>query len=109
MDRKRSCIGAAGAAAQAVHVLGHQREAIGEGLGEPDQRVVAGVGLGASAHRAAIEIPGPHLPRHRTVLSLTRRGDVIVPRYHGQGGRLRRAGDPMPRVTAVSQIAIRGE
>lgn len=49
------------------------------------------------------------------VLFLTRRGDVIVsaldpkdpfPRYHGQGGRLRRAGDPMPRVSAVARIQI---
>src|SRR5205807_2082276 len=40
------------------------------------------------------------------VLFLTRRGDVIVsaidpkdpfPRWHDKGGRLRRAGDPMPR------------
>jgi hypothetical protein len=49
------------------------------------------------------------------VLFLTRRGDVIVsaldprepfPRYHGQGGRLRRAGDPMPRVLAVARLEI---
>jgi hypothetical protein len=49
------------------------------------------------------------------VLFLTRRGDVIVsaldprdpfPRYHGQGGRLRRAGDPMPRVSPVARIDV---
>jgi hypothetical protein len=49
------------------------------------------------------------------VLFLTRRGDVIVsvldpkdpfPRYHGQGGRLRRAGDPMPRVSPVARLEI---
>jgi hypothetical protein len=49
------------------------------------------------------------------VLFLTRRGDVIVsaldpkdpfPRYHGQGGRLRRAGDPLPRVSAVARLEI---
>jgi len=49
------------------------------------------------------------------VLFLTRRGDVIVsaldpkdpfPRYHGQGGRLRRAGDPMPRVSPVARLDI---
>ena len=49
------------------------------------------------------------------VLFLTRRGEVIVsaldpkdpfPHYHGQGGRLRRAGDPMPRVSAVSRIDV---
>ncbi len=49
------------------------------------------------------------------VLFLTRRGDVMVsaldpkdpfPRYHGQGGRLRRAGDPMPRISAVTRIEV---
>jgi hypothetical protein len=49
------------------------------------------------------------------VLFLTRRGEVIVaavdpkdpfPRYHGQGGRLHRAGDQMPRVAPVSKLEI---
>ncbi len=49
------------------------------------------------------------------VLFLTRRGEVIVaaldpkdpfPRYHGQGGRLHRAGDQMPRVGPVSKLDI---
>jgi len=49
------------------------------------------------------------------VLFLTRRGDVIVtavdpkdpfPRFHGQGSRLRRPGDTMPRVTSVTKLAI---
>lgn len=49
------------------------------------------------------------------VLYLTRRGEVIVaaldpkdpfPRYHGQGGRLHRAGDQMPRVAPVSKLEI---
>jgi len=49
------------------------------------------------------------------VVFLTRRGEVIVsaldpkdpfPRYHGQGGRLRRAGDPMPRVSPVARLEI---
>lgn len=49
------------------------------------------------------------------VLFLTRRGEVIVsaidpkdpfPRYHGQGGRLRRAGDSLPRVASVVRLAI---
>jgi len=49
------------------------------------------------------------------VLFLSRRGDVIIaavdpkdpfPRYHGQGGRLRRAGDPLPHVGPVSRIEI---
>ena len=49
------------------------------------------------------------------VLFLTRRGEVIMaaldpkdpfPRYHGQGGRLRRAGDQLPRVAPVSKLDI---
>lgn len=49
------------------------------------------------------------------VLFLTRRGEVIVaaldpkdpfPRYHGQGGRLHRAGDQLPRVAPVSRLEI---
>jgi len=49
------------------------------------------------------------------VLFLTRRGELIVsaidpkepfPRYHGQGGRLHRAGDSMPSVAPVAKLAI---
>jgi hypothetical protein len=49
------------------------------------------------------------------VLFLTRRGEVIVaavdpkdpfPRYHGQGSRLRRPGDSMPRVGQVNKLSI---
>jgi hypothetical protein len=49
------------------------------------------------------------------VLYLTRRGDVVVsmvdpanpfPGYHGQGGQLRRQGDPMPRLSPVTALAI---
>ncbi len=49
------------------------------------------------------------------VLFLTRRGDLIVsavdpkdpfPRYHGQGGRLRRVGDSLPRVMPVTRLEI---
>jgi len=49
------------------------------------------------------------------VLFLTRRGEVLVsaidpkdpfPRYHGQGGRLHRAGDATPRVGPVKRIVI---
>jgi len=49
------------------------------------------------------------------VLFLTRRGELIVsaidpkepfPKYHGQGGRLHRAGDSMPRVAPVAKLAI---
>jgi hypothetical protein len=51
-------------------------------------------------------------------LLLTRRGDVIVgavdpsdpfPRYHGQGGRLKRIGDPMPRLSPVTRLQIQHE
>jgi hypothetical protein len=49
------------------------------------------------------------------VLFLTRRGDVMVsvldptnpfPGYHGQGGRLRRAGDSQPRIQPVTALAV---
>jgi hypothetical protein len=49
------------------------------------------------------------------VLFLTRRGDVMVaavdpkdpfPRWHEKGGRLRRGGDPMPRVQPVARLEI---
>lgn len=49
------------------------------------------------------------------VLYLTRRGEVIVaavdpkepfPRYHGQGARLHRPGDAMPRVQNVTKLVI---
>jgi len=49
------------------------------------------------------------------VVFLTRRGEIIVsaidpkdpfPRYHGQGGRLQRAGDSWPRVAPVARLDI---
>jgi hypothetical protein len=49
------------------------------------------------------------------VLYLTRRGELIVaavdpkqpfPAYHGQGGRLHRAGDQLPHVAPVAKLAI---
>jgi hypothetical protein len=49
------------------------------------------------------------------VLFLTRRGDVAVtvidpanpfPEFHGQGGRLKRQGDPMPRIQPVVALAV---
>lgn len=49
------------------------------------------------------------------VLYLTRRGEVIVsvvdpkdpfPRFHGQGGRLHRAGDSLPHVGPVARLEI---
>jgi hypothetical protein len=75
---------------------------------------------------AAVEARGPtgimvRLDRPATadamepVLVLTRRGEVVVslvdpanpfPDYHGQGGRLRRPGDPMPRLSPVTSLAV---
>jgi hypothetical protein len=55
-------------------------------------------------------------PTHEPVLFLTRRGEVIVaavdpkdpfPGHHGQGGRLHRPGDSMPRVEKVSKLDIK--
>lgn len=49
------------------------------------------------------------------VLFLTRRGDVVVtlidpddpfPDYHGQGGRLKRPGDPQPHVSPVTALRV---
>jgi hypothetical protein len=63
----------------------------------------------------SIEIDRPSPTGLEPVLFLTRRGDVIVstvdpkdpfPRYHGQGGRLHRAGDANPRVNPVAKLAI---
>jgi len=49
------------------------------------------------------------------VLYLTRRGEVVVsvldpgkpfPEYHGQGGQLRRPGDPLPRLSPVASLTV---
>jgi hypothetical protein len=49
------------------------------------------------------------------VLFFTRRGDVVVsvvdpadpfPGYHGQGGQLKRQGDPLPRLSPVTALAV---
>ena len=49
------------------------------------------------------------------VLFLTRRGEVMVaavdpkdpfPKYHGQGSRLKRPGDTMPRVAPVTKLSV---
>lgn len=59
--------------------------------------------------------PPSTAPQVEPVLFLTRRGQVVVslvdptdpfPNYHGQGGRLRRQGDPLPRLEDVISIAI---
>ena len=63
----------------------------------------------------AVKFADPTPEGLEPVLFLTRRGDVIVaavdpkdpfPKFHGQGGRLHRAGDTMPRVSPVARLAI---
>lgn len=69
----------------------------------------------ASPSGVAVKFVHPTPEGLEPVLFLTRRGEVIVaaldpkdpfPRYHGQGSRLRRPGDTMPRVQPVSKLAI---
>ncbi|MDB4952903.1 MAG: hypothetical protein JWO36_472 [Myxococcales bacterium] len=63
----------------------------------------------------SVKFAHPTTDGFEPVLFLTRRGEVIVsaidpkdpfPRYHGQGGRLHRAGDSMPRVAPVTKLSI---
>lgn len=84
-------------------------------LGAPFQRdgavveAVSPSGVAISLHRPRTDAePQP-------VLFLTRRGDLVVavldpgepfPPYHGQGGRLRRPGDPQPRLSAVGLLRV---
>jgi hypothetical protein len=58
----------------------------------------------------------PAMPQ--PVLFFTRRGDVVIsvldpanpfPNYHGQGGQLRRPGDPLPRLSPVTALAVTTE
>lgn len=68
-----------------------------------------------SSSGVAVKFATPTPEGLEAVLFLTRRGEVIVaavdpkdpfPRYHGQGARLKRPGDTMPRVTQVTKLAI---
>jgi hypothetical protein len=64
----------------------------------------------------SIRIERPDDPKSpQPVLFFTRRGDVVIsvldpadpfPPYHGQGGQLRRQGDPLPRLSPVIALAI---
>jgi hypothetical protein len=63
----------------------------------------------------SVKFAHPTTDGFEPVLFLTRRGEVIVsaidpkdpfPRYHGQGGRLHRAGDSLPRVAPVTKLSI---
>jgi len=69
----------------------------------------------ASPAGVSVKFERPSSAGLEPVLFLTRRGEVIVsaidpkdpfPRYHGQGGRLHRAGDSWPRVAPVARLAI---
>ncbi len=69
----------------------------------------SGVAIAMARPRSATE-PQP-------VLFFTRRGDVVAavvdpaepfPYYHGQGGRLRRPGDPLPRISPVARLRVSG-
>jgi hypothetical protein len=69
----------------------------------------------AAPSGVAVKFTHPTQDGLEPVLFLTRRGEVIVaaldpkdpfPKYHGQGSRLRRPGDTMPRVAPVTKLAI---
>lgn len=77
----------------------------------PDGTVVEAT----SPSGVAVKFQHPTPEGLEPVLFLTRRGEVIVaaldpkdpfPKYHGQGSRLRRPGDTMPRVAPVTKLAI---
>lgn len=66
------------------------------------------LGVGVVLDRGSAAGPMP-------VLFLTRRGDVVAalvhednpfPDYHGSGGRLRRPGDPLPRISPVHELRL---
>lgn len=68
-----------------------------------------------STSGVAVKFAHPTAEGLEPVLFLTRRGEVIVaavdpkdpfPKYHGQGSRLRRPGDTMPRVAPVTKLAV---
>jgi len=69
---------------------------------------------GAQGVALALERPAS-AQAPQPVLFLTRRGDVAVtvidpadpfPGFHGQGGRLKRQGDPMPRIQPVIALEV---
>jgi len=74
-----------------------------------------GVVEASSPAGVSVKFSHPTPDGREPVLFLTRRGEVIVaaldpkdpfPRYHGQGGRLHRAGDQLPRVAPVARLEI---
>lgn len=69
----------------------------------------------AAPSGVAVKFAEPTQDGLEPVLFLTRRGEVIVaavdpkdpfPRYHGQGSRLKRPGDSMPRVAPVTKLSV---
>jgi len=69
----------------------------------------------SSSSGVAVKFAHPTPDGLEPVLFLTRRGEVMVaaldpkdpfPKYHGQGSRLKRPGDSMPRVAPVTKLAI---
>nr|HEX4314045.1 hypothetical protein [Kofleriaceae bacterium] len=80
---------------------------------EPEA-ALAGATVEASTP-TGVAVRYPHLDGVEPVIYLTRRGEVAVatldpknpfPRYHGQGGRLRRPGDQLPHVMPVATVTI---
>ena len=70
----------------------------------------------ASPNGISVKFQHPTPEGLEPVLFLTRRGEVIVsaldpkdpfPRFHGQGGRLARKGDPLPHVSSVAKLEIK--
>jgi hypothetical protein len=69
----------------------------------------------AAPSGVAVKFTGSTPEGLEPVLFLTRRGEVIMaavepkdpfPKFHGQGARLKRPGDSMPRVAPVTKLAI---
>ena len=69
----------------------------------------------AAPSGVAVKFAEPTPDGLEPVLFLTRRGEIIVstidpkdpfPRFHGQGGRLHRAGDSYPQVRPVARLEI---
>jgi hypothetical protein len=89
-------------------------------------RIATLLGPAAASPRARITVTGPKdvsiamsNPRGPEgplpVLSMNRRGEAMAglvpadqpfPAYHGQGGRLSRPGDPLPRIVGVTRIEV---
>jgi hypothetical protein len=85
---------------------------LGDAFAAPGSAVEAVGKTGVGISMARPEGDGGPQP----VLYLTRRGEVVAavvepddpfPDYHGLGGRLRRPGDPLPRVLPVVSLRVR--